>query len=362
MTSNRKVKNVFIFGAGASADAGAPLMGNFFDKAKNIYRLRNNDDIIKKSSIDFERVFDALSDLQGIYAKSFLDLDNIETLFGAFEMGKIIGRLSKYNVDEIDELRKSIITVIVKTIEFSITYEVINNIARSPLPYDSFFSLIKKYLNDDYNKQHFDFSFITFNYDLALDVGLSSNDIKFNYFLEDDSNDCFPLLKLHGSINWAKERNSNKITFWDVREVDYRSWAKPKSVHYNIGSLISANQNKYDGLPLIVPPTWNKTEYQQNLRRVWQKAAEELSLAENLFIIGYSLPETDMFFRYLYSLGSLSATQINKIVIINPDKKIEDRFRNMIALNITNRRFTYIDRTFTESMNYIEQELLRVIK
>jgi hypothetical protein len=38
---------------------------------------------------------------------------------------------------------------------------------------------------------------------------------------------------------------------------------------------------------------------------VWRTAAQHLSEAEHIFIIGYSLPETDQFFRYLYGLGTV---------------------------------------------------------
>ena len=41
------MKTVFIFGAGASKKAGAPLMSDFLDRASDLYRLGVGD--IKKS-------------------------------------------------------------------------------------------------------------------------------------------------------------------------------------------------------------------------------------------------------------------------------------------------------------------------
>ena len=55
---------------------------------------------------------------------------------------------------------------------------------------------------------------------------------------------------------------------------------------------------------MIVPPTWNKTEYHSNLSHVWHEAAVELGSARNIYVFGYSLPETDSFFRYLFALGT----------------------------------------------------------
>jgi hypothetical protein len=63
--------------------------------------------------------------------------------------------------------------------------------------------------------------------------------------------------------------------------------------------------------PVIVPPTWNKTQYHKEIGGVWTEAAKHLSEAENIFIIGYSLPDTDQFFRYLYSLGTVGDTLIS---------------------------------------------------
>ncbi len=83
------MKTVFIFGAGASKYAGAPLMNDFFDRAQEINRaekIRTG-----KPIVSFETVLDAISDLGIIHSKAYLDLDNLETVFEAIEMGLIIG-------------------------------------------------------------------------------------------------------------------------------------------------------------------------------------------------------------------------------------------------------------------------------
>jgi len=65
-------------------------------------------------------------------------------------------------------------------------------------------------------------------------------------------------------------------------------------------------------------------------------AAVVLSQSENIFVIGYSLPSTDSFFRYLYALGSQSKTLIQRFWVFDPDKhgKVEARFREMIGQGI----------------------------
>ena len=55
-------------------------------------------------------------------------------------------------------------------------------------------------------------------------------------------------------------------------------------------------------LVVIVPPGLFKNEYQASLGQVWQQATKELEEAEEIVAIGYSLPETDFFFRNLLLL------------------------------------------------------------
>lgn len=166
-------------------------------------------------------------------------------------------------------------------------------------------------------------TFITFNYDLALDYALSHDLASFggpNYCLPAlQQSSPVPLLKLHGSINWGY---------------------------------------------LQVPPTWNKTDYHGELAHVWSRASEELASAENIFVLGYSLPESDSFFRYLYALGSESSNRIKRFWVFNPDSdgSVQARFRAMIGRGIE-KRFQFIDGesgTFASAIPQIYEELRKV--
>jgi hypothetical protein len=87
------------------------------------------------------------------------------------------------------------------------------------------------------------------------------------------------------------------------------------------------------GVPLLVPPTWNKAEHHRTIERVWRHAARELATARNIIVIGYSLPETDAFFRYLYALGTVSDTRIERFWVVDPDEtnEVRDRFRALLG-------------------------------
>ena len=113
------MRTVLIFGAGASKDAGAPLMSNFLDEARRLY-----DSGKTLNPAAFEDVFEAESELQSVFAKSYLDLDNIEALFGAIEMGLLIGKFGQRNHENLVRLRKSILTLIVETLESLVQFPV----------------------------------------------------------------------------------------------------------------------------------------------------------------------------------------------------------------------------------------------
>jgi hypothetical protein len=93
--------NVFILGAGASFEAGAPLMGNFLDRAEDLRRMGEVDDYAP----EFDKVFSLIDALQALYAKSDIDLNNIEAIFGILEMASTVNRLYGIQKDQKDHIR-----------------------------------------------------------------------------------------------------------------------------------------------------------------------------------------------------------------------------------------------------------------
>jgi hypothetical protein len=105
----------------------------------------------------------------------------------------------------------------------------------------------------------------------------------------------------------------------------------------------------------IIPPTWTKSEYYLPMKNVWKKAAIELSEAENIYIIGYSLPETDAFFPYLYSLSTLDATtQIDRFWVFNLDgtNAIQDRYKRMVGKGIE-KKYHFYNEDFLRAIDTI---------
>lgn len=354
------MKTIFILGAGASQMAGAPLMADFLDRAYDLLRTKVKGVI--EAKYQFEDVFNAISELQGVHSKAFLDLNNIEIVFGAIEMGLLLKRLGDRDEASIAKLRDSLITLIYKTLEFGIQFPVRDKYIRPPKPYDGFMTTLEGIEKNQPPQDPHQFSFVTFNYDLCLDYALYHIDRAFDYCLEGANKpNTSPLLKLHGSINWGLSHNG-KIVPFEVRDAQFQLSGGEKHVFYNLGTNLvnrKFEDKPLNGPPVIVPPTWNKNGYHGQLSNVWSQAAYEFAAAENIFIIGYSLPETDSFFRYLWALGSEGNARLRNFVVINKDASgiVEGRFKQLIGRGIENR-FKYISVTFDDSLAQIS-EILR---
>jgi len=351
---------LFLIGAGASKDSEAPTMNDFLDVA---YELNIRGKTGKHKS-DFDSVFNAISELQAVYSKSQLDLDNLESVFAAFEMSRIINKLPGFTLEQIENLLKSIRWVIFKTIEQTMKFPVQDKQVRPSKSYNYLANLIIK-LNDQGRKKRC--SVITFNYDLGLDYALHFNSRPAEYFLKEDIKQSnTPLLKLHGSLNWIKCPECNNVFAWEFatffQKYSYRFLEDVKSVIIDLASKLSesdiehCNKKIIDPTPFIVPPTWNKSAQQQDLFKVWSQAAIELSDAENIFISGYSLTETDAFFRYLFALGSIGKKRIKRVWVFDPDKNdvVYKRFNELIGTG-ARPRFRFEKATFFELLQEVDK-------
>lgn len=349
-------KTVFILGAGASKRAGAPLMNEFLDRAKNLY---DNDEIPDDYREDFKRVFQAVSNLQKIHSKSNIDINNIEEVFSIFEMASLLNKFPGYDIEkfskERNELLSSMKRLIYMTLVKSTPLDLNQNINEGmdlPSPKGSYANFIKVFWNIKKVEKEFP-SIITFNYDLMLDYTLMLNGLMINYGLctEKNENEKIYLFKLHGSLNWfTSKKNDNNISPFDLIKT-----IKEISKNKNPNLYESYNFNKG---PVIIPPTWDKSKYRELLSKVWTGAAYNLAEAENIFIIGYSLPLTDNFFRYLYSIGTEGEKAIRRFWVFNPNEtNVKRKYEDFIGTGVK-ERFEYIPLTF----NYATKILSDVYK
>jgi len=82
---------------------------------------------------------------------------------------------------------------------------------------------------------------------------------------------------------------------------------------------------------VIGPPSWNKADSHNSIGSVWERAAKELAEAHSIYVVGYSLPETDAFFRNLYALGSVGDVPLRRFWVFNPDPSREQVFLRLLG-------------------------------
>lgn len=351
---------VFILGAGASKQCGAPLMADFLDVAMRLHRAGQ----VKDKSEHYDRVFRAIGALQSVHSKAQLDLNNIESIFTALEISKILNKLPNFDHNEIIDVIASLKEVIVKTLESTINFPVEKGHILTPKPYGQFADLIKYLTKDAFPKNTV--SVITFNYDISADMALFRAGLGPDYGIPPDpiSHSPIQLLKLHGSLNWASQKNGQGVYPLQLNQYfskyTYNGFDEHATCKIPIGSHLKDYFAKFtdveiDDEPVIVPPTWNKADHHQALSSIWGKAAKNLSEAKSIFIIGYSLPETDAFFRLLYALGTVGPAPLEKIMVYNPDHtgEVDGRFRQILGPGAI-ARYEYKEMRFDEALTNIK--------
>lgn len=350
-------RTVFILGAGASAGAGAPVMSNFLDVAEELRRS----DQLGDDAAAFDLVFKAISKLQLAYAKATIDINNLEHLFSAFEMARLIRRLPGLTDDELDGLREAMESVIVRTLEESISYPVVKGDVLPPEAYREFADKVVQLYGDDPDSV----SILTFNYDIALDVALRFSGAKLNYGLSGNKDtDGLPLLKLHGSLHWYRV-DEHTIASIDISQKYAYSALEERDI---IGDWDAAHArlrarqlnppaSRAVRRPVIVPPNWDKLGEQRELKSVWQAAARHLSESESILVAGYSLPQTDQFFRYLFALGTISEIRPKRFWVfdISESEQLDARFKGLIG-QLTKDRYGRGIMSFKDFARYLDPD------
>lgn len=369
-------KNVFILGAGASKEAGAPLMAEFLDVARDLFTSGEVSGPQDKES--FQKVFEAIRRFRIMHYKSYMDLDNILAVFGAFEMARLLKGSVNYSAEEVETIIKGIRTLISKTIELTMKYPLNRSTISADPTYASPADLVMKLGNES---GKYVSSVLTFNYDLGMDTAFYRCGVKVDYAIPEDDEignplpvhiPTFKLLKLHGSLNWGKCSNENcgLIVPWHLngffQNRSYDEWGdETRRVILDIASKLAEHKHakcdrNLNPEPVLVPPTWNKTEYHGALREVWAQAGRELSEAENIIVIGYSHPVSDSFFKYLFALGSVGDATIKRLWVFDPAEsdEVEKRFRELIGTGIESR-FRMFKQRFSEAISIIGENLVQ---
>jgi hypothetical protein len=366
MAAESSDHNVYILGAGFSKEAGAPLVNDFLDIARDIYHDPNSK-LDSEEREMFRQVFEFKKRVSQSREKFIIDLDDIEQLFGLIEMS--------HRLEQKEDVRGAMVYVIAKTLQIaienhrkrptikfgfpaefgSIHPSMIRDVRLdSPNVYTTdiynFFALL---LSGRYDRKSRSNTVITFNYDLVLDHALLSLKAGPKYGLPDDQTDDgtlgeqgVHLLKLHGSTNWAI---CPACKF--VHVAGSKFTGDPSGFRERGCTKCRKNNLRL----LLVPPSWDKSDYRDVMRPIWQRAVDALKSATRICVIGYSMPPTDTFFKFLLTLGLAENHQLYRFVVVDyvgprlagdtspetPPIDIEARYRGMFEKLFLKRRFRF---------------------
>lgn len=136
--------------------------------------------------------------------------------------------------------------------------------------------------------------------------------------------ETFTYLKLHGSVNW---HYSGRDDFFGetIYYSTVSSWGQ-NIAQAERGSV----QLAVDKTPLIIPPVTEKTTYFNNetVRRMWQEASNALWSASRVFVIGYSLPISDLGMQFFLKRSLPGKSTTWYVVDTNPD--VAKRYKNLL--------------------------------
>lgn len=335
-------RNVFVLGAGFSWAAGVPLVPEFLDFAKRIYHrgdgaLSNEAHKRMGGALDFKKT------IVGLRERIRMDLDNVETLLGLADMSRQLGDITietwndcTYLIAKTIELatlegsgkRPDVSFFAKSTASNALINDLLNRkvIRASPgfTPprfssdvYHFFALLVSGRLNSEHLVRRSSDTIISFNYDLVLDDALLAVGAVPDYHLPNDvisgavpgSTTGVPLLKLHGSVNWGICGNCRKrIILFPAAIARFSAEER---------NMACPGCHSKDIRTLLVPPTWDKSEYRTVMSPIWTKAAWEIRNATRICVIGYSVPETDIFFKYLLALGLAQNDRLEKFIVVD---------------------------------------------
>lgn len=316
--------NVYILGAGFSADAGLPTIADFLNQ------MRDSADWLAEQGRQAElTAVDAVLEFRHSAAAAGyrvnVDLDNIEDLFSlaaalpqqavSRDVQAAIGATLNYSQRRsrppgarmrVSTARGWPVTPAWRDAARRISQAGSDSEDIECSVYDYYASVLagRTSSTDNPNRN----VVITFNYDLLLEEALDRLATPFCYGLGSDNmtydstarstpepeGGSLLILKLHGSLNWGL-RGENSIT-----------------VFGSYDSAIAAF-----GHPYLVPPTWEKT-VSGPTRTVWQRALQALMEATRLIVVGYSFRPADAHFKYLLAAGLMQNSALRHIVVVNP--------------------------------------------
>jgi len=337
--------NVYILGAGFSADAGVPVVKNF------LYAMRDSLNFLRSEGREWERkaVEDVLifrKDAASAALRVNLNIEDIEDLFSLAAAsqpifaGPSVPQAIAATIDYSRHIAKS------KLYEAAIAHDFAKPATwkkKTDGPSDAIYEFPVEDVyaglitgaacnEGPYAKN----TVITFNYDTVLEESMKLWDKKIWYGFDPDdaelddkenfsaieSTNTISIFKIHGSVNWTHPEDPEHLIRVCTSYSDIVALEKPL---------------------ILVPPTWKKG-MTGALNSVWNEAVRALSKATRIIIIGFSLPTTDIHIKYLLAAGLQENISLRNIYCFNPDELVKTNLFGVLRKELGDQQVVRFER------------------
>lgn len=338
------MKTVYILGAGFSMDAGAPSQAQIMKEALDIYenRINSGNEKVRERFAEFKKL---LTDVMCFSEEQLCDVI-LEDIFTPLD--RCLSENIQYRgipVGNIMKVREDVFHVIGDTIK-----EVIERSDKNKNYIDDFARYLvresqsRANIRDDDNNDSIDpVSVISTNWDIMLDNSIyeaipRGQGEKFGvvdyccYISSIDENDetvkpgllaigrngyNVKLLKLHGSLNWLQCPRCMRL-YTIFGKVNFDDEYCCRHCTKNFGK-----EEKSILISNLIMPTFIKDLSNPQYKIIWQNAGVEISEADKLVFIGYSLPSADFELRQLLSRMSKRNAEIEVVTFVDDEEDKE---------------------------------------
>ena len=172
------------------------------------------------------------------------------------------------------------------------------------------------------------------------------------------------ILKLHGSLNWWKFTRHSPNQWLSVDEIQRTFEINKDLITIQEREMVfgshpfTANEQLYIE-PIIITPVLHKqfkeipSIYNKVFNILWNKAKEKLAKCKSLIIMGYSFPPTDFYTKKLLLEAFSENDSLKEIIVVNPDKRIVEKVRDLCYFNNTIKRLNSLE----EYIEYYGKEI-----
>lgn len=375
-------ENVIILGAGASYEAGIPLMKDFMDRMWMIAKLgRLNGDKLKDE--DRKLITDALAirdELDSYHGRASIKVWNLEDVLSLLSLNALAGGKGEKRKLEV------MTQAIAKTIELTCQVKHDGSLGHGKDQdgqvhlYSNFWYHLIQWAKQDQLPLP---TIITFNYDLVLERSLL-HILEGTTFYDRDApgRRGFPWKGIE--LNYRTKLfppqrfnlDADRISFFDESRMmsSYKDGFVLKWQHPDAGrpTNLGVDLVKLHGSanfprpkrgrpnewtpgkrittalddPLILPPVFNKATETVG-SDAWAFALKALRQCKNLIVCGYSLPQTDTYMQYFLKASLGPNRDLNHIYVFDPvlfDKErqadgeqLRSRYNSIFAESIQER-------------------------